>query len=71
MKEDKGEARIQALGALLNLAAADDNQILMATSADLGLLLVLAEVVREDKGEARVNALWALQNLACAAETKY
>ena len=60
---DNGDARVKALGALLNLSIAVENKVYMG-SKDLGLLPALVAVITSDNGDARVMALGALWDLS-------
>mmetsp|Transcript_12712 Transcript_12712/g.17341 ORF Transcript_12712/g.17341 Transcript_12712/m.17341 type:complete len:618 (+) Transcript_12712:226-2079(+) len=63
----RDNARVEALGKLMNLSYADENGVYMG-SKDLGLLPALIAVVSSDSGEARVKALGTLWNLSLRHE---
>jgi len=62
IREDKGEARVKALGITISLSCDADNKKIMCESS-LGLLPLLVEIMREDKGDARVDALGTTWNM--------
>lgn len=67
IKENKGQARVMALGACQSLSAANENKAHMA-AYELGLLELMVQLIKEDKRQVRVNALGTCWNLSYAAE---
>ena len=63
IRNDRGGPRITAL-IELNLKCKEDKDKIALTSAELGTLIVLKEVIETNSGDARAKALECLWNLS-------
>jgi len=62
--KEGGDVRLAALAELTSLTLTADNKLLMARD-ELGLVVLLIQVVKEAQGDERVRALGVLWNLTC------